>query len=83
MVSAVQSRYARIIDMLGGVLAMTGPRDPVIAHTIDLDIGLFHCDLNNVQVPLIRARYGPDVTIRMWHQEAVFTIESNREDASN
>ncbi len=80
IVSAVKSHYARIIDVMGEVLALTGPRDPVIAHTIDLDVGLFHCDFNNTVIPLIRAKYGPDVTIRMWHQEAMFTIESNRDD---
>ena len=45
-------------------------------------MGLFHCDFNNVQVPHIRARYGPDVTIRIWHEEGMFTVESNREDLS-
>ena len=82
VVSAVQSRYARIIDIMGEVLAMTGPRDPVVALTIDLDVGLFHTDFNNVQIPLIRAAYGPDVTIRIWHEEAMFTVESNRDDLS-
>jgi predicted amidohydrolase len=73
VVSAVKSCYSRIIDVMGDVLAMTGPRDPVIAQTIDLDVGFG-------QIPLIRAKYGPDVTIRMWHQEGVFTIESNQEN---
>jgi len=82
VVSAVQSRYARIIDIMGEVLARTGQRDPVVARTIDLDVGLFHCDFNNVQIPHIRARYGPDVTIRIWHEEGMFTVESNREDLS-
>jgi len=82
VISAVKSCYARIIDIMGEVLAVTGPRDSVIARTIDLDVVLFHCDFNNVQVPLTRAKYGPDVTIRMWYQEEMFTLETNRDDVS-
>ena len=82
VVSAVNSNYARIIDAMGDVRGVTGRGDPVIAQTIDLDVGLFHMDFNNVQVPLIRARYGPDVTIRMYHEEGMFTLESNRPEGS-
>ena len=82
VVSAVKSRYARIIDVMGEVLAVTGRCDPVIAYTIDLDVGLFHCDFNQVQIQKIRARYGPDVTIRVWHEEGLFTLETNRDDLS-
>ena len=82
VVSAVKSRYARIIDIMGEVLAATGQRDPIVACTIDLDVGLFHTDFNQVQIPKIRAKYGPDVTIGIWHQEAFFTLETNREDLS-
>ena len=82
VVSSVKSRYARIIDIMGEVLAVTGRHDPIVAHTIDLDVGLFHCDFNKVQIPLIRAKYGPDVTMRIWHEEGLFTVESNREDLS-
>ena len=80
VVSSVKSCYARIIDVMGEVLAVTGRHDPVVARTIDLDVGLFHCDFNKVQIPLIRAKYGPDVTMRTWHEEGIFTVESNRED---
>jgi len=82
VVSAVKSRYARIIDIMGEVLAVTGERDGVVAHTIDLDVGLFHLDFNAEQIPKIRARYGPDVTMQIWHQEDVFTLEANRHDLS-
>jgi len=82
VVSAVKSRYARIIDIMGEVLAMTGQCDPVIARTIDLDVGLFHADFNELQIPNIRAKYGPDVTTKLWHQERLFTLETNRDDLS-
>ncbi len=82
VVSAVQSQHARILDSMGEVLAMTGRCDSVIAHTIDLDVGLFHCDFNSGQIPKIRARYGPDVSIKIWHQEGMFTLESNQPSLS-
>jgi predicted amidohydrolase len=82
VVSAVKSRYARIIDVMGEMRAMTGTHDPIIARTIDLDVGIFHCDFNRSQIPLIRAKYGPDVTFKVWHQEGIFTLQSNREGLS-
>ncbi len=82
VVSAVQAQHARVVGIMGEILAKTGPRDPIVAHTIDLDIGLFHCDFNNVQIPKIRRRYGPDVTLKIWHEEGLFTIVSNQEKLS-
>jgi len=82
VVSAVNSNYARIIDMLGEVRGITGPRDPILTRTIDLDIGLFHLDFNNVVLPQLRKRYGPEVTIRMLHEEGMFTLESNVDNMS-
>jgi predicted amidohydrolase len=82
VVSAVNSNYARIIDMLGEVRGVTGPRDPVLARTIDLDIGLFHMDFNNVVLPRLVTHFGPDITLRILHEEGVFTLESNVDDVS-
>ena len=80
VISAVQSRYARFFGIMGDVLAETGPHDPVAALTIDLDIGLFHCDFNATVIPKLRKRYGPDITLRVWHEEGLFTLETNRDD---
>jgi len=82
IVSAVQSRFARVIDILGNTLAKSGWLDPVLSQTIDLDIGLFHCDFNASVIPEIRKQYGADVTIRMMHEEGLFTLVSNRVDLS-
>ncbi len=82
IVSAVQSRFARVIDILGTTLAKSGWYDPVLTHTIDLDIGLFHCDFNATVIPEIRKDYGTDITIRMLHEEGLFTLVSNRADLS-
>jgi len=82
VVSAVQSRYARVINPLGETLAKGGWHDPVVARTIDLDIGIFHCDFNAAVIPDIRKRYGPDVSIEVWHEEGVFTLQTNRADLS-
>ena len=82
IVSAVNCDYARIVDTMGDVRAMTGPRDPVVAETIDLDVGLFCTDFNSPQIPLMRSRYGPDLTIKTWHEEGFFTVQTNRDDLS-
>jgi len=79
VVSAVKSRRARIVDVMGEVLGVTGWADPVIARTVNLDVEVFHCDFNRSQIPLIRAKYGPDVKIRLWHEEDLFTLEAERE----
>lgn len=78
--SAVQGSHARILDIMGETLAITGVNDPIAASTIDLDIALFHTDFNKTQIQPIRVKYGPDVTMRMYHEEGYFTLQSNRPD---
>lgn len=82
VISAVQSRYARVITPLGETVAKSGWHDPVAAYTLDLDVGLFHCDFNGTVIPEIRKRHGPDVTIAMLHEEGIFTLQTNRDDLS-
>jgi beta-ureidopropionase len=79
LVSAVQTTYARILNNMGEVLAITGIHDPIAACTIDLDIGLFHTDFNKSQIPAIREKYGPEVMLRVYHEEGCFTLQSNRQ----
>jgi beta-ureidopropionase len=80
LVSAVQTTYARILNNMGETLAMTGSHDNIAACTIDLDVGLFHTDFNKTQITAIRAKYGPDVTVRLYHEECCFTLQSNCAD---
>jgi beta-ureidopropionase len=80
LASAVQTSYARILDPMGDVLSMTGRHNPIAAATIDLDITLFHMDFNKVQIPAMRAKYGPDLTLQIYHEEGYFTLQSNRPD---
>jgi beta-ureidopropionase len=82
VISAVQSRCARAFDIMGEVLSETGPHDPVTSLTVDLDIGLFHCDFNATVIPDLRKRYGPDITLRVRHEEGLFTLETHRDDLS-
>lgn len=82
VVSSVQSRIARIYGLLGQELAQAAWYLQVIAHTLELDIGLFHCDFNASVLPDILEKYGPDVTIDMGHEEGMFTLASNREGLS-
>jgi predicted amidohydrolase len=80
LVSAVQSTYARILNLMGEVQAITGEHDRIAAATIDLETGLFHTDFNKSQIPALRAKYGPEVTLRIYHEEGCFTLQSNRAD---
>ena len=80
LASAVQTNYARILNSMGDTLAITGAHDRIAAATIDLDVGLFHTDFNKSQLQAIRAQYGPDVTVRVYHEEGCFTLQSNRAD---
>jgi predicted amidohydrolase len=82
VVSAVESRCARIINSMGEVLSATGRRDQVIARTLNLDIGLFHTDFNRSQIALIRQAYGPDVDISVYHEEGMFTLSAEAEGLS-
>jgi predicted amidohydrolase len=78
--SAVQGSFARIVDSMGDTLVMTGAHSPIAAASIDLDVALFHMDFNKTQIQAIRAKYGPDLTLRMYHEEGYFTLQSNRAD---
>ncbi len=78
--SAVQGSFARIVDIMGDTLATTGTHSPVAAATIDLDVALFHMDFNKAQIPAMRSKYGPDLALRMYHEEGYFTLQSNRQD---
>ncbi len=78
--SAVQTTYARILNIMGETLSITGIHDPIAVSTVDLDIALFHMDFNKTQIQAIRARYGPDVCMTLYHEEGCFTLQSNRPD---
>lgn len=80
LASAVQTNFARIVDPMGDVLSLTGGHNPIASATVDLDIALFHMDFNKVQLPALRAKYGPDVNLRIYHEEGYFTLQSNRAD---
>jgi predicted amidohydrolase len=82
VVSSVKTEHARIIDIMGEVVGMTDRQRPVITRTLDLDVGLFHTDFNGSQLAALQAEYGPDITIKLWREEGLFTLESNRENLS-
>ncbi len=80
LASAVQSSYARILNRMGETLAITGEHDRIVASSIDLDTALFHMDFNKSQLQAIRAQYGKEVTLKLYHEEGYFTLQSNRAD---
>jgi beta-ureidopropionase len=80
LASAVQTNHARILNIMGEPLAITGTHDRIAACTIDLDVTLFHTDFNKSQLAGIRAKYGPDVSVHLYHEEGCFILQSNRPD---
>jgi predicted amidohydrolase len=75
--SAVHTSFARILNIMGETLAITGGHDSIAASTIDLDVALFHMDFNKTQIQPIRDKFGPNVTMHMYHEEGYFTLQSN------
>lgn len=75
--SAVHTRHARIIDSMGETLSITGDHESIAFASIDLDVALFHMDFNKTQIPAIRKKYGSDVSLRLYHEEGYFTLQSN------
>jgi len=71
---------ARIIDLTGELLEQVGRASPIASAQIDLEKVVFHGDFNWAQVEPLRARYGRDVRVRLYHDEALMTIESHRQD---
>ena len=71
---------SRIIDVTGEIVAQTGRLDPIASAQIDLEKVLLHTDFNGAQIEPLRARYGRGVTVRIYHDEALMTIESQRQD---
>jgi len=71
---------SRIIDVTGEILQQTGRLSPIASAQIDLEKEVFHADFNAMQIKPLRARYGRDVTVRIYHDEALMTVESQRQD---
>jgi beta-ureidopropionase len=71
---------ARIIDVTGEILERAGRASPIVSAQLDLEKEIFHGDFNWAQIEPLRARYGRDVAVRAYHDEALMTVESRRED---
>jgi beta-ureidopropionase len=70
---------ARLIDLTGEIIGRAGRANPVVNAQIDLAKEIFHGDFNWMQMSPFRARYDRDVLVRILHDEALVTIESQRE----
>ncbi|HEX7434680.1 MAG TPA: carbon-nitrogen hydrolase family protein [Anaerolineaceae bacterium] len=77
--SAVQTTHARILNTMGETLSITGVHEPVAYACVDLDVVLFHMDFNKSQIPAIRKKYGPDISLTIYHEEGYFTLQSKVE----
>lgn len=77
VVSSVRTDHAQIIDPTGRPVAEGARWNGLALATVDLDTALFHIDRQYQKIDAIRAALGDKVTIRVFSEENVFTLESN------
>lgn len=77
VVSSVRTDHAQIIDLTGRAIAEGARWNGLAMATVDLETELFHIDRQFGKIDQIRRVLGDKVTIRVYSEENVFTIESN------
>lgn len=77
VVSSVRTDHAQIIDLTGRTIAEGARWNGLAMATIDLETELFHIDRQFQKIDGIRRALGDKVTIRVYSEENVFTVESN------
>lgn len=79
ILTATWPRRCRMFDISGDILVECGRLADFIVATIDLDRRLFHWDFQGDRLEKIRAKYGNDVQIDIYHEEGWFALNSNRD----
>lgn len=77
VVSTVRSDHARIIDPTGRTIVQGALWNGLALGEIDLETTLFHIDRQFQKIDDIRRCLGEKVSIQVYSEENVFTIESN------
>jgi beta-ureidopropionase len=80
VVSSVRTTHLRMIDPLGNVVAENGRGESILSREIDLDYIVCHGDFHAGIYDEMRAKYGPDVTIKRCREEGRWMAESNSDD---
>jgi predicted amidohydrolase len=76
VVSSTWSRPARIYDITGEELTVTGHFQQWAGATLPIGKRLFEIDFNAPKVPEILRKYGPRVEVRWLHDDDWFTLAS-------
>lgn len=82
VLTATWPRRCKLFDISGDIITECGRLADSIIGTIDLDRRLFHWDFHEDRVDKIRAQYGRDVHIDIYHEEGWFALNSLREGLS-
>ncbi len=77
VVSTVRTNYARIIDKTGREVVRSSCWNELAMADIDTETTVFHIDNQFQKINAIRSALGDKVTIQTYHDENIFTIESN------
>lgn len=80
IVSCPWSSEAIIIDIMGQNVVESGRLRPWICAPINLDIEVFHWDFQAKKLKSLEGKYGEKVKVKIYHPEALFTIESRSPD---
>jgi predicted amidohydrolase len=78
--SSVLADHARIINPLAEVLATTGPWRALVAQTVDLDYVVCYFDFYQKKLAEMKAKYGPDLVVRVLEEEGYFMLQSRNPD---
>ena len=79
ILTATWPRRCKLFDISGDLITECGRLSDSIIETIDLDRRLFHWDYQGDKLDAIRARYGRDVNIDIYHEEGWFALNSLRD----
>ncbi len=80
VVSSVRTDHAQIIDPTGRTIAEGARWNGLALATIDLSTTIYHIDRQFQKIDAIRRALGDRVTIHVYSEENIFTIESNDDE---
>jgi len=80
VVSSVRTDHAQIIDLTGRTIAEGARWNGLAMATIDLSTTIFHIDRQFQKIEMLRRELGDKVTIKVYSEENIFTVEANDPD---
>lgn len=77
VISSVRTDHAQIIDLTGRTIAEGARWNGLAMAMIDLSTTIFHIDRQFGKIETVRKALGDKVTIKVYSEENIFTVESN------